>query len=141
MVGSGGGWEVELREEEEEREMGVNIEFEAAAAAVEVEMEPGPTEEKAELRWEVEVELEVELRSGRRAAWRACESKSGVEETAGNETRAGIWLSGSGPVGSCGIAGGDCLMVLMSQPRCSPRLLRVMKSPSAVGFCDQSAAP
>jgi hypothetical protein len=73
------------------------------------------------------VEVEVEFKFGRVVARAGCEAKFGVEDPAGHGTEPGAWLSESGAAGSGGAEGGDRLMVFSSQPRCSPRLLRVME--------------
>jgi len=76
---------------------------------------------------EEEVEVEIGFKFGGRLARAGCEAKFGVEDPAGVGMQTGAWLSESGAAGSGGAEGGDRLMVFSSQPRCSPRLLRVME--------------
>ena len=74
------------------------------------------------------MEAKFELGLGRwAAAWRGCEPSSDGAGPAENETEAGGWLGGSEAAGSFGAGGRDCWLVFNSQPRCSLRLLRVMK--------------
>lgn len=105
-VGSGGGWAFEA-EATAEVVMGGFVE-EFLGTAVEAEAEP---------RWLA--------RGVTRVGW---ESKFGVEDATEVGTEEGAWLSESEAAGSCGAVGGDRFMVFSSQPRCSPKLLRVMRS-------------
>ena len=74
------------------------------------------------------MEAKFELGLGRwAAARRGCEPSSDGAGPAENETEAGGWLGGSEAAGSFGAAGRDRLLGFSSQPRCSLRLLRVMK--------------
>lgn len=115
------GLEVEVEAEVEEFEVGVRVGVEAEAEAELKEVEEVEAETAAEVKCEAEL--------GRCAAERACGPRPGVEEAAaGDEMEAGERLLGSGAAGSGGAAGCSCLMLCSSQPRCSPRLLRVMES-------------
>jgi hypothetical protein len=138
-VGSGGGWEFEVRAEEVEAELkvefvnGLNPVVETSGgweveAEAEVEVVSGGFVEEV---MGVEVEVEVEAGPIWLVRWVTrvgLESKLGVEDATEVGTEGGTWLSESEAAGSCGAVGGDRLMVFSSQPRCSPKLLRVMRS-------------
>lgn len=87
-------------------------------------------EVNAEAEGEVEVEEEIEVgefgsESG--GPRRGCEPPSNVAEAADNEMKAAEVPRGSATAGSCGAAGCHLDLLFSSQPRCSLRLLRVMR--------------
>lgn len=101
---------------------GLELELELATV-VEVEV-------NAEAEGEVEVEEEIEVGefgSETGGTRRGCEPPSDVAEAADNETKAAEVPRGSATAGSCGCAGCHLDLLFSSQPRCSLRLLRVMK--------------
>lgn len=59
------------------------------------------------------------------AAWAGCKAAGAP---VGADAKDDPLASESGTAGKSGAEGGDRLMVFSSQPRCSPRLLRVMES-------------
>jgi hypothetical protein len=87
----------------------------------------GERKSEAEAELDVDVELKLEW-----AAQRACGPKKGAADSAGKEAGAGELSCESevtgGAGGSWGPVGSERVALLSSQPRCSLRLLRVMKT-------------